>query len=171
MEKIIKINKKKRTYVNSTNYEFEKSLEEPILMEGGLSVDDRGEVKFVNEFDMRSVRRFYSVTNHKVGFIRAWHAHMKEAKYVTVVDGAAIVAVVEIDNWEKPSRNLKIHRFVLSAAKPAVLFIPKGYANGFMTLSENTQLIFFSTATLEESWADDIRYDAYYWDPWKIVER
>jgi dTDP-4-dehydrorhamnose 3,5-epimerase len=96
---------------------------------------------------------------------------MKEAKYVTVVDGAAIVAVVEIDNWEKPSRNLKIHRFVLSAAKPAVLFIPKGCANGFMTLSEDTQLIFFSTATLEESWGDDIRYDAYYWDPWKIVER
>lgn len=149
----------------------ERESQNPIFIEGSLTVDDRGEVGFVNGFDMRDVKRFYTVTNHKVGFVRAWHGHKKESKYVTVVDGAAIVAAVKIDNWKKPSKDLKVHRFILSSKKPAVLFIPKGYANGFMTLKKDTKLLFFSTATLEESRKDDIRYDAYYWNPWEISER
>jgi len=153
------------------NKQLQKNLEEPILIEGNLSVDDRGEVGFVNEFNMESVKRFYTVANHRSGFVRAWHAHKNESKYVTVVHGAALVAAVRIDNWEKPSKDLKIYRYVLSVVKPAVLLIPKGYANGFMTLKEDTKMVFFSTATLEESRGDDIRYDAYYWNPWKIIER
>ena len=143
----------------------------PLLIEGGLNVDDRGEVGFVNEFDMNSVRRFYSVCNHRAGFVRAWHAHKKEKKFVTVVNGVAIVAAVCIDNWEKPSKDLQVHRYVLSAKKPAVLFIPNGYANGFLTLTEDAKLIFFSSVTLEESIGDDFRYKADYWNPWEIYER
>jgi dTDP-4-dehydrorhamnose 3,5-epimerase len=120
---------------------------------------------------MRGVKRFYVVSNHKTEFIRAWHAHKKENKYVTVVNGVAIIAAVKIDNWDKPSKDSKIYRYVLSATKPTVLFIPKGYANGFMTLKKDTKLIYFSTATLDESRNDDIRYDAYYWNPWRVVER
>jgi len=153
------------------NNELQKELHEPFLIEGGLSVDDRGEVGFVNEFDMHSVRRFYTVCNHKAGFVRAWHAHKKERKFVTVVNGAAIVGAVCIDSWEKPSKDLYVHRYVLSEKKPAVLFVPSGYANGFMTLTEDTKLMFFSTAMLEESEGDDIRYDADYWNPWVIIER
>jgi dTDP-4-dehydrorhamnose 3,5-epimerase len=149
----------------------QKVLQNPILNEGGLSVDDRGEVGFVNDFDMQSVRRFYTVCNHKVGLVRAWHAHKKEKKFVTVVNGAAILAAVHIDNWKKPSKNLVVNRYVLSAKKPVVLFIPNGYANGFMTLTEDTKLMFFSTATLKESEGDDFRYEADYWNPWEIIER
>ncbi len=149
----------------------QKVLQNPILNEGGLSVDDRGEVGFVNEFDMQSVRRFYTVCNHKVGLVRAWHAHKKEKKFVTVVNGAAIVAAVCIDNWKKPSKNLVVNRYVLSAKKPVVLFIPNGFANGFMTLTEDTKLMFFSTSTLKESEGDDFRYEADYWNPWEIIER
>ena len=149
----------------------QKVLQDPILNEGGLSVDDRGEVGFVNEFDMQSVRRFYTVCNHKVGLVRAWHGHKKEKKFVTVVNGAAIVAAVCIDNWKKPSKNLVVNRYVLSAKKPVVLFIPKGYANGFMTLTEDTKLMFFSTVTLKESEGDDFRYEADYWNPWEIIKR
>jgi len=150
---------------------LQKVILEPVLIEGNVSIDDRGEVAFVNDFDMSQVKRFYTVTNHKSGFIRAWHAHKKESKYVTVVNGAAIVAAVQIDDWEKPSKESHVYRYVLSAIKPAVLSIPAGFANGFMTLKEGTKLMFFSTASLEESQGDDIRFDAYYWNPWKIVER
>lgn len=150
---------------------LQKVILEPVLIEGNVSIDDRGEVAFVNDFDMSQVKRFYTVTNHKSGFIRAWHAHKKENKSVTVVNGAAIVAAVQIDDWEKPSKDSQVYRYVLSATKPAVLSIPAGFANGFMTLKKDTKLMFFSTATLEESQGDDIRFDAYYWNPWKIVER
>ena len=143
----------------------------PVLMPGNLAVDDRGEVGFVNDFSFSGVHRFYTVANHRQGFVRAWHAHRREAKYVTVVEGAAIVAAVQIDDWDSPSRLLQPARHVLSGRKPSVLYIPPGYANGFMSLTADARLIFFSTATLEESAGDDIRYDARYWDIWHVSER
>lgn len=143
----------------------------PQLFEGGLGVDDRGEVGFVNDFKFNNVKRFYWVTNYKSGFIRAWHAHKREAKYITVVQGAALVGAVEIDDWDNPSKDSKVWRYVLSDQKPSVVFIPAGYANGFMSLTQGAKVIFFSTSTFEDSQGDDIRYDAYYWNPWKISER
>lgn len=144
---------------------------EPTLIEGGLSVDDRGQVAFVNGFDFKDVKRFYMVSNHSAGFVRAWHAHKREAKYVLAVKGAALVGAVKIDDWDKPSKDAEVKRFTLSAKKPTVLYIPAGYANGFMSLTKDARLIFFSTSTLEESLGDDIRYDARYWDIWTVEER
>lgn len=142
-----------------------------VLWQGGVAVDDRGEVGFVNDFNFAGVKRFYSVSNHRQGFVRAWHAHRRESKYVTVVQGAALVGAVKIDDWENPSPSLQVSRHVLAANKPAVVYIPAGYANGFMSLSEDAKLMFFSTSSLEESAGDDIRYDARYWDIWNVVER
>ncbi len=107
---------------------------EPSLTQGNIGVDDRGSVSFVNEFRFEGVKRFYLVANHRAGFIRAWHAHRKEFKYVTVVQGAAIVAAVSIDDWDRPDPFAKVHRHVLSAAKPAVLFIPAGHATALCCL-------------------------------------
>jgi len=149
----------------------ETEMAVPRLIEGGLAVDDRGAVGFVNDFDFAGVKRFYTVTNHKAGFVRAWHAHRREAKYVTVLRGAAIIGAVKIDDWDNPSRDSKVYRYVLSSQKPAVVYIPAGYANGFMSLTEDALLVFFSTATLEETRGDDVRYDARYWDIWNVVER
>ena len=146
-------------------------MESPCLLVGNLAIDDRGEVGFVNEFDFAGVKRFYTVANHNAGFIRAWHGHQREAKYVTVVAGAALVAAVPVTDWTTPSREALPTRHVLSAHKPSVLYIPPGYCNGFMSLTVDTKLMFFSTATLEESREDDIRFDARYWDVWKVEER
>lgn len=143
----------------------------PYVLQGGLVVDDRGEVGFVNDFNFDGVKRFYTVLNHRAGFVRAWHAHRRESKYVTVVRGAAIVAAVAIDNWEHPSKNAQVYRYVLSAKKPSVVHIPAGYANGFMSLRTDTMLVFFSTFSLDEARGDEVRFDARYWDPWQVVER
>ncbi|MCE7936357.1 sugar epimerase [Candidatus Saccharibacteria bacterium CPR2] len=141
------------------------------IIEGGLAVDDRGQVTFANEFDFSDVKRFYMVSNHGQGFVRAWHAHKKEAKYVLVVKGSALVGAVEIDDWNTPSKQTEVKRFVLSEKTPKILYIPAGYANGFMSLTGDTQIIFFSTSTLEESLNDDIRYHARHWDIWTVEER
>ncbi len=141
------------------------------LIAGGLAVDDRGQIQFCNDFDLRTIRRFYTVSNHRAEFIRAWHGHKNEMKYVYVVSGAAIVAAVKIDNWDNPGKDLEVARFVLTEKKPGVLKIPAGYANGFKTLQSDTKIMFFSTSSLEESLDDDYRFDAYYWDPWSVEER
>lgn len=140
-------------------------------IEGGVAIDDRGQIQFCNGFDMKQIRRFYIVSNHKPEFIRAWHGHKKEAKYVFVASGTAIIAAVKIDDWGQPDKNASVQRFILSGKKPSIVKIPAGYANGFKTLSSNTKVIFFSTSTLEESLGDDYRYEANYWNPWDVEQR
>lgn len=137
-----------------------------MLIDGGLAVDDRGKLSFVNDFDFKDVKRFYVVENHEKGFVRAWHGHKKEGKYVYVSKGSAIVAYVSLEGeWE-------LNRFVLSADKPQILFIPPGNYNGFKTLTDDAQLFFFSTSTLEESKDDDIRQPANKWKGvWEIEQR
>ena len=129
------------------------------LINGGVSVDDRGSVRFVNDFNFEGVKRFYQVENHSRGFIRAWHGHKKEGKYVYVVNGSALIGVVNMESEE-------ISKFVLSSQTPKVLWIPPGHFNGFKSLEENTKILFFSTSTLEESLGDDIREDHDKWNIW-----
>ena len=141
------------------------------LIDGAAAVDDRGTVRFCNDFDMAEVKRFYVVTNHAPRFIRAWHAHKNEKKYAYVASGAALFAAVKIDNWESPDKSAQIHRFTLAEDKPGVLRVPGGYANGFMTLRPDTRIFFFATASLNESLNDDFRYTFDHWDPWSVVPR
>lgn len=132
----------------------------PELMNGGLAVDDRGMVRFVNDFSFTDVKRFYQVSNHKRDYIRAWHGHNHEQKYVYVAKGTALIGAVSMQTEE-------VFKFILSDKKPCILKIPSGFANGFKTLEEDTQILFFSTSTLQESLNDDIRF-AY--DKWNIWE-
>jgi len=136
-----------------------------IKYKGGIAVDDRGSVRFVNDFDFANVKRFYQVENHERGFIRAWHGHNKESKYVYVAQGSALIGAVYMNGTEDPERH------VLSSNSPHVLFIPAGYANGFKTLEENTIVMYFSTSTLQESLGDDIRFPYDKWNIWNIEYR
>ena len=145
--------------------------EEPDLIKGAMFVDDRGSISFVNDFDLAKMRRFYVVENHEAGFIRAWHCHVEESKYVMALSGTAILALVYVEDPENPPIDPEIHRYVLTSSDPTVLWIPPGYAHGAKTLSPDTKLIFFSDASLAESQKDDFRFDAFQWDPWSVVPR
>jgi len=126
-------------------------MEKCKVLNGGIFVDDRGPLRFVNDFNFEGVKRFYQVENHERGFIRAWHGHKKEGKYVYVVKGSAWVGVVDMENPKEQEK------FVLSDKSPKILFIPPGKYNGFQTLEEGTIIQFFSTSTIEESKGDDFR--------------
>jgi dTDP-4-dehydrorhamnose 3,5-epimerase-like enzyme len=141
------------------------------LYKGGLAVDDRGALGFVNDADLQPVRRFYTVRNHNAGFIRAWHGHRHERKLVTVVAGSALVCAVQVDDWDNPSADLPVVRHVLTASAPSVLDIPAGWANGAMSLTADATLLYLSTSILAESHGDDIRFPSRFWDPWHVEER
>ncbi len=130
------------------------------ILVGGISVDDRGSVRYVNDFDFKDVKRFYHVENHRQGFIRAWHGHKIEGKYVYVTSGSALIGTVNMDT-------LIVEKTILSAKQPRILYIPPNHYNGFKNLEENTSVIFFSTSTLSESANDDIRLPYDQWDIWK----
>lgn len=147
---------------------------EPKVISGGLSVDDRGWLSFINDFDFSKVKRFYQVENHSKSIIRAFHGHLIEEKYVYVVAGDAMVILVKLDNAEKPDKKAKVQKYFLSAKSPGILHIPAGYANGFKSLSDQTKIIFFSTESLTDSVKnDDYRYPYDYWgkEIWKVINR
>ena len=50
-----------------------------ILSNGGISIDDRGELTYFNSVNLKKIKRFYVMNNHENKFIRAWHAHKKES--------------------------------------------------------------------------------------------
>lgn len=129
------------------------------ILNGGSSIDDRGIVTFINDFHFENVKRFYQVENHSKGYIRAWHGHKKEGKYVYVIQGTALIGVVDMTTE-------KISTYILSDKQIKILYIPPGYYNGFKSLEENTKIIFFSTSTIEESIDDDYRENFNRWDIW-----
>lgn len=140
-------------------------------IEGGIVIDERGQIQFCNSFNMKDIRRFYIIENHEPQFIRAWHGHKKETKCAFVISGAALIAALKIDNWVHPDKSAVMHRHILSEKKPGILKIPAGFAHGFKTLTIDTKIMFFSTLTLEESLTDDYRYKFDYWNPWEVKPR
>lgn len=138
----------------------------PTIITGGIAVDERGELMYNNDIDLTDVRRFYIVRNHTKGFVRAWHGHMVEGKYVTVLQGAAVVGVVRLvldksfasidERLNKPFIGKEpAHRFVLSAKNPKTLWIPPGYANGWMGLTDDTVVMYMSTHAYGDVCLDD----------------
>ncbi|GAH91067.1 unnamed protein product, partial [marine sediment metagenome] len=60
-----------------------------------------------------------------------------------------MIGAVAIDDWENPSKDSRVWRYVLSADKPSILYIPAGYGNGFMSLTEDAKLMFFSKGRIQ----------------------
>lgn len=134
-------------------------------------VDDRGVLSFSNKLDLSSVKRFYTVQNFQKNFIRAWHAHKKETKIFILLQGAFLISCVKIDNWKKPSKKSKVYKFFTSDENKKIIFVPSSYANGFMSLRDDSALLVLSNKSISDSTEDDFRFDSHYWNPWSIIER
>ena len=143
----------------------------PTVIPGGIATDDRGSLTFLNGFGLPDFKRFYTVANHKQGFIRAWHGHLVESKVFFILNGSVLACAVKMSDQTEPSKNEEVARVVLSSKTPSAFFIPAGYANGFMSLSADAQMIIFSSTTVEESQNDDYRFPFDYWNPWEITQR
>lgn len=146
-------------------------LKVPTIIPGGKATDDRGSLTFNNGIELNEFKRFYAIENHRQGFIRAWHGHLKEAKLFVPLRGSFLVAAVELDDPVSPSKENKITKSVISDTNSNSLFIPAGFANGFMNLSTDAILLVYSSTSLEESKGDDYRFEFDYWNPWEIEQR
>ncbi len=141
-------------------------MKEPCLIVGDSITHARGRVSFVNDFSFPDVKRFYLIQNHENLYVRAWQGHQKERKYFFVIKGKAFVCAIKIDNWQEPSPDLEIKKYLLKEESPSVLCVPEGYANGIMNVSNESKIVVFSTSTLAETKLDDFRWKAYFWNPW-----
>lgn len=146
---------------------------QPYQKEIEVKTDDRGIfVPFLNNANNLAdeknlaIKRNYFVYNYGKNVIRGFHFHKKEWKYFIIVNGAAKFVAINPENPEEK------FTFISSSRKPNLIVIPPGYANGWISLEDNTILICASTSTFEESINDDQRFDPYKWgDVWSVKGR
>lgn len=135
----------------------------PKIIQGGNFLDHRGSISYVNDFSFENIERFYIISNSEENPIRAWQGHKLDAKNFYCVSGSFRIYFVEIDNWESPSKNLKIDTILVAASESKIVHIPAGYANAIESLEKDSKLISFSTLPLANVKEDDARYPADYW--------
>lgn len=126
-------------------------MAQPTIIFGNSHQDERGIVRFVNDFSMDKVVRMYSI-EPQVGTIRAWQGHKSEIKWFFVSKGAFLVKTVNMKTFER-------NEYQLHESTPKVLEIPGGYYNGFEALDSGSVLMVFSNFELEASQKDDFRMD------------
>jgi dTDP-4-dehydrorhamnose 3,5-epimerase len=78
------------------------------IIQGGIHTDHLGTIMFANDFDLKDVRRFYTIHQPDTSIIRAWQGHQFEAKYFHVVKGSFRIELLRPDNWEQPSKDLPL---------------------------------------------------------------
>lgn len=126
--------------------------------------DDRGYFTAIN-FE-KDVKRAYLIKNHKSGVIRAFHGHKNEAKTLYCINGAfkVICISMETGNWKS---------FTITEKGNNFLKIPALVYNGFVSLTDNSELLVLSNSTFEESKNDDFRipYDVLGKGIWEVDHR
>jgi dTDP-4-dehydrorhamnose 3,5-epimerase-like enzyme len=120
-----------------------------MLTTGDIYTDQRGTMQFVNGFNFDSIKRFYTITHPDTSIIRAWQGHKIETKHFFVTKGTFLICWVTIDNWDFPSKELKVNRQILKEKTPQVLTIAPGNANGLKAMEPGSQIIIFSDLTFE----------------------
>jgi len=143
----------------------------PEIINGGIAIDDRGVLSYVNTVPFANVVRMYGIENFSMHTIRAFHGHALEEKFVLVTSGSAIAALSRMSQDRTALEAPK--RWILSSRKPQLLYAPAGYANGFRALEPNTQILFFSSTTIEQAVTDDYRfpYDYFGKEIWEVESR
>jgi dTDP-4-dehydrorhamnose 3,5-epimerase-like enzyme len=135
----------------------------PKIIQGGNFSDHRGTISFVNDFNFTNIERFYIISNSEEYPLRAWQGHKLDTKNFYCICGSFNIHFVKIDNWEVPSKNLKIETIRVSVNDSKIVHIPAGYANAIESLEKDSKLISFSTLPLSNVGDDDVRYASDYW--------
>lgn len=136
---------------------------EPQLIEGGSFFDSRGGISFVNDFSFKDIVRFYIIENTEENPLRAWQGHKLDCKNFYCIVGSFRISYVKVDNWDAPSKDLKVESVILNAKKSQIISIPAGYANAIESLELNSKLISFSTLPLNNVKDDDVRFEKDMW--------
>ncbi|GEM66505.1 hypothetical protein SMI01S_01110 [Sphingobacterium mizutaii NBRC 14946 = DSM 11724] len=138
------------------------------FIQGGIAKDNRGQIRFVNDFDMKDVERFYVIKNTDLDLIRGWRAHKIEKRWFYVLSGSFLISVVKIDNWHNPSRDLIVEDIILNSMDNRILHLPNGYGTAFRALEEDSQILVFADHTIDHAKYDDFTYDLSYFLNYKI---
>ena len=134
------------------------------LIQPHIFEDDRGWFyeafkDFNNEFGVLFLQDNHSLSKKK-GTIRGLHLQQppyEQSKLVRVLRGRIMDVVVDLRKDSKTY--LGTQSFFLDDIEKTALFIPKGFAHGFITLEENTEVYYKVDQIYSAMHEITIRYD------------
>jgi dTDP-4-dehydrorhamnose 3,5-epimerase len=136
-------------------------------IEGSFLQDERGyflRTFCEKEFSQKGLNTHWpqvNLTNTlKKGTIRGFHYQRDpwgEIKLIRCVSGKAYDVIVDCRRESKTFGQWE--SFELDSEKPSLLYVPKGFAHGFQTRTDNCQLLYLMSATYMPDFAVGIRWD------------
>jgi len=141
-------------------------IPEVILLKPQINGDERGfflESYKKSEFTKNGIRVEFVQDNHSkssYGVLRGLHYQLKpraQAKLVRCVHGQIFDVAVDIRR-NSPTFG-KWVGYELSAENKHMLYIPVGFAHGFLTLSEGAELLYKTTDEYAKEYERGIRFD------------
>ena len=132
------------------------------FIQGGSSQDERGQIRFVNDFDMSLIKRFYIIKNANTELVRGWRGHCIEQRWFYVISGSFKVKFVKINDWGDPNPMLPVKNVELRNEDMKVLHMPAGYASALIAMEPNSELLVYADYPLSHAAFDDYTWPAEY---------
>jgi dTDP-4-dehydrorhamnose 3,5-epimerase len=147
---------------------FERTeLEEVILVHQEPRYDERGffsriycELEFEQAGLNFSPTQMNRSLSSKKFTLRGMHYQINESaeeKYIRVLSGS--IYDVAIDIRQSSNTYLKHVGILLTSDKPCGLFIPKGFAHGMLTMSENTEIEYLVSSSFSATNERGLRWN------------
>ena len=133
----------------------------PKIIKGNSHNDHRGILNYNNLFDASPVKRIYVIENTSTKILRGWQGHKIEQRWFTALVGKFRIKLIEIDNWNSPSKSLQSQELTLDSKNLDILHIPKGYITKIQSIEKNSKLLVMADYALGEI-EDEHRYDLNY---------
>lgn len=133
------------------------------LLKGKIHSDERGTITFNNDFDASEVKRIYTIENNSVEFIRGWQGHKIEQRWFACMQGRFEIQVVEIDDFQNPSKDMTINKYELMTDGLNFLHVPAGCITAIQSVEENSKLLVLSDYLLGEI-QDEYRFPLDYFN-------
>ncbi len=117
--------------------------------------DEFSKMELNSEFVQSSIS-----INNKKGTLRGMHYQIEpyeESKIVTCTKGKIFDAIIDLRENSKTFK--KWISVELSSSNHKILYIPKGFAHGFQTLEDNTEVHYDITQVYKSEYARGIRWN------------
>ena len=130
-------------------------MSEISIIEGEVFRDARGQISSLNHFGLEGVRRMFFIHHPDVSVVRGWHGHRLERKWFYCVYGRFTLGLVEIDDWQHPSRELRPTWLDLNDQESRIMCVPAGWASWIKAEVKDSTLMVMSDRPFGEMLKED----------------
>ena len=135
----------------------------PKIIKGNSYSDSRGTLIYNNFFDASEIKRMYIIQNSSTEVFRGWQGHKVEKRWFLSLKGEFEINLIEVDNWETPSKDLQSIKYNLGSDKMNVLLVPPGFVSSIRSKVTNSKLLAMSNYGIEEI-KDEYKYEKDYFN-------